>query len=378
MQANEKALPERVVQGSADIMGQAVAGTRELVAWLDERGLTVAIAALVAFGAFVGLRILRGTIYSALHRKKSGETSVRNIVAHIIRATRSIFLFSAAFVLVLPIFAELTEGQQAWIGRVFTVIFAFQVAFWARVVVKAFLEREANRHATGDDSSLANALGLLNVLASVIIFAVALLYVIDNLGGDVTALIAGLGVGGIAIGLAAQSLFEDLFAGLSIILDKPFVRGDFIIFGDKMGSVQKVGLKSTRITTLQGQQLVVNNSKLLSYEINNYRRMAERRVVIKLGVTYQTPRQKLASVPDAIKGIVEGQEGVRFDRCHLSGYGDFAVLFELVFWVQDRDYTVFMDKQQAVLLGIHDLFERNSIEFAYPTQTLHVETMPKG
>lgn len=346
--------------------------------WLEDNGVQWGLAAALIIGLFLLLRVIRSAIYSVLYRKKKSETAVQNIAAKIVAATNSTFLLLYSCVIVIPFFLALTERQELWIGRVFTVVLAFQVAFWVRVIVNAFLEREANKHATQDDNSLANALGLIKVFANVLIFAIAILFILDNFEQDVTALIAGLGVGGIAIGLAAQSLFEDLFAGLSIILDKPFVRGDFIIFGDKMGTVQKVGLKSTRITTLQGQQLIVNNSKLLDYEINNYRRMAERRVVTKLGVIYQTPRQKLAMIPGEIKKIIEGTDRVRFDRVHLSGYGDFAILFEMVFWVQDRDYNVYMDVQQEILLRIHDLFERNGIEFAYPTQTLHVDSVPEG
>ncbi|MEE4212610.1 MAG: mechanosensitive ion channel family protein [Parvularcula sp.] len=350
----------------------------DVTEWLRENGLQWALAVLAVAAVFTGLRILRSVVYSALHRKKQAETALINIIARMVAATNSFLLLLYAIAIVVPLFVQLSEREELWAGRILTIVLAFQFAFWARVVVTAFLEREANKHATNDDSSLANALGLLSIFANILVFAVALIFIIDNLGGDVTALIAGLGVGGIAIGLAAQSLFEDLFAGLSIILDKPFVRGDFIIFGDKMGSVQKVGLKSTRITTLQGQQLIVNNSKLLDYEINNYRRMAERRVVTKLGVIYRTPRAKLEMIPGEIRRIVEAQDRVRFDRCHLSGYGDFAVLFELVYWVQDRDYGVYMDVQQEILLGIHALFEKNGIEFAFPTQSLHIESVPEG
>jgi small-conductance mechanosensitive channel len=369
---------ERLIEETRAAADDTVGSIEDLTAWVRDNGFQWALAIATVAAVFTALRILRTVVYSALHRKKKPETDWINIIARMVAATNSFLLLLYSIAIVVPIFVELSETQEIWAGRILTIVLAFQFAFWARVIVTAFLERAADKHATHDDSSLANALGLLSIFANVLVFAVALIFIIDNLGGDVTALIAGLGVGGIAIGLAAQSLFEDLFAGLSIILDKPFVRGDFIIFGDKMGSVQKVGLKSTRITTLQGQQLVVNNSKLLDYEINNYRRMAERRVVTKLGVIYQTPRAKLQMVPGEIRRIVEGTERVRFDRCHLAGYGDFAILFELVYWVQDRDYNVFMDVQQDILFGIHALFEENGIEFAFPTQSLHIESVPEG
>lgn len=368
---------DKILEESSRIAEKTMTMVQQVIAWLEANGLQWGMAAAIIIGLFLLLRVVRTALYTTLHRKKKPETAWRNIFAGIVGATNSLFLLIYSAVVTVPFFVTLTASQNTWVSRAFTIVLAFQAAFWARVVINAFLQRAATRSTTQDDNSLANALGLLNVFANILVFAVALIFIIDNLGGNVTALVAGLGVGGIAIGLAAQSLFEDLFAGLAIVLDKPFVRGDFIIFGEMMGTVQKVGLKSTRITTLQGQQLVLNNSKLLGYEINNYRRMSERRVVHKFGVLYSTPRDKLAIIPGEIRQVIEQTAGVRFDRCHLAGYGDFAILFELVYWVQDRDYNVHMDVQQDILLGIHDVFERNGIEFAFPTQTLHVASLPE-
>ncbi|MCQ8186651.1 mechanosensitive ion channel family protein [Parvularcula maris] len=378
MQLRAEEITERL-SGEAESFAEGVEATiTGIGAWVQDHAVEWSVGILAVAAIYFVLRILRGFLFGLLHRKKKSETTWQNILARVIRATKSLFLLLFAAAIVLPILVSLDEEQRQWMRWIFVIVIALQGAFWARVVITAFLERAASASSSHGDNSLDNALGLLNVFANVLVFAVAIVFIISNLGGDPTALIAGLGVGGIAIGLAAQSLFEDLFAGLSIILDKPFLRGDFIIFGDKMGTVQKVGLKSTRITTLQGQQLVVNNSKLLGYEINNYRRMAERRIVLRLGVTYDTPRDTLAAIPGGIRQIVEAQDRVRFDRCHLAGYGDYAILFELVFWVQDRDYAVYMDIQQDILLGVHALFERNKVTFAFPTQTLHIDSVPEG
>ena len=360
---------------------QAIAEVQEtadrVVAWAQTHGLEWALGIACVAGVFVVLRLLRATLRKVIHTAKKPETSVRNIVASVIGATNSLFLLLWSVLIVLPFFVEVSGQNAEWLQRAFTIVGAIQVALWVRVVINAFLQRAASGH-TGDESTLVNAMGLISVFVNVLVFAVALIFILENMGQDITAIVAGLGVGGIAIGLAAQSLFEDLFAGLSIILDKPFVKGDFINFGDKSGVVEKVGLKSTRIRTLSGQQLAVNNSKLLDNEINNFRRMAERRIVTRIGVTYDTPHAKLEGLAGQIREIVERQENVRFDRCHLAAYGDFSILYELVFYVLSREYGMYMDIQERIFLDIHSLFEREGLEFAFPTQTIHVGSVPDG
>jgi len=223
-----------------------------------------------------------------------------------------------------------------------------------------------------DPSSVATV-NAIAFLARLVLWSVALLLVLDNLGFNVTALVAGLGVGGIAIALAVQNILGDLFASLSIVLDKPFAVGDFLIVGEFMGSVEHVGLKTTRLRSLSGEQLIFSNNDLLGSRIRNYGRMYERRVVFKIGVTYQTPRDKLSRIPGIIRQVIEAQENVRFDRSHFQAYGAFSLDFETVFYVTKPDYNVYMDIQQAINLGIHEQFETEGIEFAYPTQTLFVE-----
>jgi small-conductance mechanosensitive channel len=197
--------------------------------------------------------------------------------------------------------------------------------------------------------------------------------VLDNLGVDITALIAGLGVGGIAVALAVQTVLGDLFASLSIALDKPFVVGDFLIVDDLLGSVEFVGLKTTRLRSLSGEQLVFSNSDLLNSRIRNYGRMYERRTAFDIGVTYQTPREKLKKIPDIIRTAIEKQDDTRFDRSHFKAYGDFSLNYETVYYISGPDYNKYMDIQQAINFEIHAAFEREQIEFAYPTQTIFVE-----
>jgi small-conductance mechanosensitive channel len=205
------------------------------------------------------------------------------------------------------------------------------------------------------------------------VWSVVLLLVLDNMGINITALVAGLGVGGIAVALAVQSILGDLFASLSIVLDKPFVVGDFLIIDDYMGSVEHVGLKTTRLRSLTGEQLVLSNTDLLSSRIRNYGRMQERRALFTLGVTYQTPRDKLRQIPEIIREAIEASEKTRFDRSHFKSYGAYSLDFETVYYVLEPDYALYMDIQQAVNLAIHERFEAEGIEFAFPTQTLFVE-----
>jgi small-conductance mechanosensitive channel len=204
------------------------------------------------------------------------------------------------------------------------------------------------------------------------IWSVVVLIALDTLGVDITALIAGLGVGGIAVALAVQSVLDDLFASISIVLDKPFVVGDFVVLGDHKGTVENVGLKTTRIRALSGEQLVVSNSDLLSSRIQNFKRMQERRIVFEVGVVYGTPAEKLRTIPDTIREAVESRPNTRFERSHLKELGTSALTFESVYYMTVPDYDAYMDTQQAINLELYERFETQGVEFAYPTQTLFV------
>ena len=217
-------------------------------------------------------------------------------------------------------------------------------------------------------------LTMVGFVLRVIIWSVLVLIGLDNLGIDITALIAGLGIGGIAVALAIQNILGDLFASFSIVLDKPFVIGDFIIIDDCMGTVEHVGMKTTRIRSLSGEQLIFSNADLLKSRIRNYKRMFERRVVFSIGVVYQTPHEKVRRIPDMIRGAVEKNQQVRFDRAHFKAFGDYALQFEVVYWIQNPDYNVYMDIQQAINLDIMKQFDDAGISFAYPTQTLLVQS----
>jgi small-conductance mechanosensitive channel len=235
--------------------------------------------------------------------------------------------------------------------------------------VNYFLNRY-RRKAIEEDPSVATALGAVGFLLRVAVWAITAMIALDTLGVDITALVAGLGVGGIAIALAVQSLLGDLFASISIVLDKPFVVGDFIIVGDSTGTVENVGLKTTRIRSLSGEQLVIANSDLLSSRIRNYKRMQERRVLFEVGVVYGTEAAKLKEIPETIRAAVESRDNTRFDRSHFKSFGNSALIFETVYFMTVPDYNSYMDTQQAINLELYERFETDGLEFAFPTQTI--------
>ena len=215
------------------------------------------------------------------------------------------------------------------------------------------------------------AKGILLII-QIVVWAIGILFLIDNLGFDITTLVAGLGIGGIAIALAAQTVLGDLFSYLVIFFDKPFEIGDFIIVEDKMGTVEYIGIKTTRLRTLGGEQLICSNTDLTNSRVHNYKRMEERRAVFSFGVVYNTAAAKLKIIPPLVKKVVEELDDTRFDRAHFKSFGDFSLDFEVVYYILSGDYNIYMDKQQSINLKIFELFQKEQIEFAFPTQTVFV------
>lgn len=211
------------------------------------------------------------------------------------------------------------------------------------------------------------------VIVNIIVWIIGIVFLIDNLGYDITTLVAGLGIGGIAIALAAQAILGDLFSYFIIFFDKPFEIGDFIIIGDKMGSVEYIGIKSTRIRALSGEQLIVSNTDLTNSRVQNYKRMETRRVVFSIGVLYETPAEKVKKIPQLIKKIIEEKAELKFDRAHFSSFGNSSLDFEIVYFVPSADYNLYMDKQQIINLAIFEEFQIEDIEFAYPTQKIYLD-----
>ena len=224
----------------------------------------------------------------------------------------------------------------------------------------------------GKDIASEHSLNTTLRVIKFIVWALAVMFFLDNLGFKISTVIAGLGIGGIAIGLAAQAVLKDLFSYFSIIFDRPFEVGDFIIVGDYLGTVEYIGAKTTRIRSLSGEQVVFSNTDLTDSRVRNYKRMDKRRVAFKFGVVYQTPLAKLKEIPGMVESIIKNIDNTVFDRTHFSSYGDFSLIFEVVYYVISSDYNKYMDTQQRINFDLYEEFEKKGIEFAYPTQTLYV------
>jgi small-conductance mechanosensitive channel len=227
-----------------------------------------------------------------------------------------------------------------------------------------------------EDAARVHALRTVNFLVRLAVWVLALVLILDNFGVNVSTLLAGLGIGGIAIALAAQTVLGDLFSGLVIFFDRPFELGDFISVGEHMGSVEKIGIKTSRIRSIGGEQIVLPNTDLTSARIRNFKRLQRRRVVFTVGVAYETPTEKLRQIPGWIAEIISAQETATFDRAHFVTYGDSALQYEIVFFIETSEYLVYMDIRQQVNLDIKEKFESEGIDFAYPTRTVFVKSMP--
>jgi len=250
---------------------------------------------------------------------------------------------------------------------------AILMVFAARLAI-SFMGYGFNLYFTKRGKDLEADRSLTGILAvlRVVVWALAIVMFLDNLGFEISAIIAGLGIGGVAIALAAQAILGDLFSYFSILFDRPFEVGDFIILDDYLGTIEHIGIKTTRIRSLGGEQVILSNTDLTSSRVRNYKRMEKRRVVFKLGVTYQTSLEKLELIPGIIEKVIKDVKDTTFDRAHFFSYGDFSLVFEVVYYVMSRDYNIYMDIQQEINFAIKKEFEARGIEFAYPTQTLYL------
>lgn len=298
-------------------------------------------------------------------------TTADDAIVDLLRRTRYFFILTAA-VAGAMLFLDLPDRAHS-IGRVLgTISLILQIAIWGNGLITFWFRNYAEHKAESDISSR-TTIAAFSFVARAIMWVMLALVALDRLGFNVTTLITGLGVGGIAIALAVQNVLGDLFAALAIVLDKPFVVGDTISVDALTGTVEHIGLKTTRLRSVNGEQLIFSNADLLKSRIRNFKRMQERRVLFVTGVTYDTPAEKLSLIPTMIREAIQSQERVRFDRSHLTTFGDSAVNFESVYFVLTADYGVYADINQAVSLAVFRRFAAEKIEFAYPTRTLFVK-----
>ena len=333
------------------------------IVWLQAHWLQILIA--VGIGAAIALGLMGIRRYGRKlcdHPNFAGGWGV--VIGRTVARTSNFFIVMVAAKLVAG-YAEAPAAVSSTITFVFTVAAVFQAAIWARVLILGGIE---NRMSGQDHATLGSAFGLIRLLVTFALFAVALIVVLDNLGVNVTGLVAGLGVGGIAIGLAAQGIFADLFAALAIIFDKPFRVGDAVSYDQTSGTVEEIGLKSTRVRGLNGEKRIIANKTLLDKEIQNNTQRSVRRIKFALGVTYQTDPQVCGALPGMLKDIVEKHEFI-FIRAGFINFGASSLDFEVEFDVPHPDFQHAYDARHAVGLAILQRFNADGIEFAYPTQT---------
>ncbi len=329
--------------------------------------IALAAAALVLVFLEVSKTIISRRLAAFAQRT---ETEIGDIAADLVGKTRFFFLlalsaYTGTQVLTLPEVAARAVSKFAVLAGL------AQTALWGNGLFTHYLARYAKQRMV-EDNATATTMAALGFIGRIVLWTVIVLVALDNLGVEINSLIAGLGIGGIAVALAVQNVLGDLLASLSIILDKPFVVGDFIVVDSFRGTVEHVGLKTTRVRSIEGEQIIFSNADLLNSRIRNYKRMTERRVVFTLGVTYQTPYERLAAIPSLLQEIIESHQGVRFDRAHFSAYGPYALNFEVVYFVTDPDFKIHMDLHQSINLAVFQRFEREGIQFAYPTQMVFI------
>ncbi len=341
-----------------------------LQTWLLAAGILLFVA--------VVLRILKSALVSRL-RKIAVRTSTQldDAWLQVVEATAWFFYFAAGAAVaerVLTVADELENGLR--IGLM--VLLGVQCAIWAQTLVSAGMQvwmqrQEAEQGGVSGSTHTGTVAAAVRFVSRLLIWSVLVLVVLSNLGIELTTLVAGLGVGGVAAALAVQKVLGDLFAGLSMYFDRPFDIGDFIIVGDVMGNVTKIGLRTTRIDGLGGDKIVYPNGELASRYIRNYQRMAQRRIVFEFGIEYGLPAAKVQLARDIVQETITSLPGVRFDRAHFSKYGASSLDFEVVYYVLSKDYNEYMDRQQEINLAIYKRFEDEGISFAFPTRTLWVK-----
>lgn len=331
------------------------------VEWLTALGIALGLAVVFYYARLLVLARLRA-------RAADNTVRVTALAAEVFAKTYFLFLFAIALYLGLQ-YVDLPPRWARLTDRAVALVLLLQIALWGNRAIKWWL---AGAHRSTADPARVTTVSVLGFIARMVLWSLALLMILDNVGVDITALVASLGIGGIAVALAVQNILGDIFASLSIALDKPFVVGDFIIVDKELGTVEYIGIKTTRVRSLTGEQIIFSNADLLKSRIRNYKRMAERRAVFTFGVTYATPAEKLERIPGTVRSIVEAQPHARFDRAHFKSYGDSSLDFEVVYYVGTPDYNVYMDIQQAINLALFRRFRDEDIAFALPTRTLYV------
>ncbi|HEY9110241.1 MAG TPA: mechanosensitive ion channel family protein [Rhodanobacteraceae bacterium] len=346
--------------------------------WLGNPALAWVIAGAAALGGYLLAHSAAAILGARL--RKLAERTHRNgfaIAARVVQATRGWLLLLIAIAIALDFLhfgktLEDIKNVQHWLRLLTYALVGIQVALWVSTLLVAWLQRSTDRDAAQPVNPV--MLGVLTWAVQFVVWVTLALALLAEGGVNITAFVASLGIGGVAVALALQNVLGDLFASISIGLDKPFEVGDAIAFDSGQGTITKVGIKSTRIASLSGEELAVSNSVLLKNLIHNYSRMQQRRVVFTFRLPFDTPRERITEVVERVRGIIEDEKPIRFDRGYLSGFGEYGLEFEFVYYVLDPSYNVFAAIQQRINLRVLDLWDELGIEFAVPVRKLHAQT----
>ena len=333
--------------------------------WVQTNYVELGIAVVAAIIVFIALSWLK-RIAANIARASEHRAHLKSIIARTLARTSKFFRVMVSIELVNQI-ANAPAALTQTVDILFTIAIVTQIAIWSREIILGLIERRAGESVHEHDT-LQSAMVLIRLLVSFVLFAVAAIVILDNLGVNVTGLVAGLGVGGIAIGLAAQGIFSDLFAAISIIFDKPFRRGDTVSYDNTVARVEVIGMKSTRLRALTGEEKIISNSKLLEKEITNNTLTLYRRVTFVLTLVYQTPPALARRVPDILRQAVEANNA-QFIRAGFNNFAPSALDFHLVFDIESDDVEEMFQARHNIGIAIIDSFAREGISFAYPTQT---------
>lgn len=338
--------------------------------------LNLLLALAVAIGTFLVARATISSVLRRVRRWSEHDGALSQVLAKVLAGTSNFLLLLASLLVGLSML-DLPERWLTRVGSLWFVVAALQIGLWANRAIGLGLSRYFARHGSSGLNQ-GSALATLSAWgARVLLWSVVLLAMLSNLGVNITAFVASLGVGGIAVALAVQNILGDLFASLSIAVDKPFEVGDFIVIGPLAGTVEHVGLKTTRIRSLGGEQIVMANASMISSTIQNYKRLQERRIVFEFGLSYDTPTEAVKKAPAIVEEAIKAQEQVRFDRAHLRGFGKEALEFECVYIVKDPGYNLYMDIQQAINFRLLERFSKIGAQFAVPVRAIKVTALPE-
>ncbi len=325
------------------------------------------IALAVFIISLIILKIIRTIIFYNLDRlAQKTKTDIDDTFIDIIKSVKPPFYFFLAIYL-----STLPLAITSLTNKIFNTILIIWVTYQVIIAVQILINYIIKKKFPGDKKDRAMP-ELIGKILKGTLWTIGILLILSNLGVNISSLIAGLGIGGVAVALAAQNILSDLFSSFSIYFDKPFQIGDFIIVNDAMGTVEKIGIKTTRIRALQGEEIIFSNQKLTASKIQNFGQMRERRVIFQIGVVYQTSTEKLRKIPHLVQEIIQSSELTRFDRAHFVKFGDSALVFEVVYYLKTPDYNKYMDIHQAINFQIKGAFEKEGIEMAYPTQTIYL------